>query len=275
MKISGTTRVFGLIGDPVDHSLFPVMQNAAFEVLDLDYVYAAFPVKDVEAAMKGVRGLGLRGINVTVPHKQAAMPYIDILDETARRIGAVNTIVSKEKKLMGYNTDAPAFMNALIRAAGDMKGRRVTVLGAGGAARAVVYELARAGANISILNRSVDRAEALAHEFGGQATGSLDDVPDVIGQTEVLVNATSMGLPHGVTESPVPKKLLRKGLVVYDLVYSAQSTPLTDIAREAGCIVIAGTEMLLENAMLVFKLFTGYDAPIEVMKCVLAKSLKR
>lgn len=266
MKINGTTRVFGLIGDPVDHSLFPVMQNAAFEALGLDCVYTAFPVKDVEAAMKGVRGLGLGGINVTVPHKQAVMPYIDVFDETAQRIGAVNTVVSKEEKLVGYNTDAPAFMNALVKAAGDVKGKRITVLGAGGAARAVVYELARTGAHVSILNRSIDRAEALALEFGGQAAGSLDDVPDVIGQTEVLINATSMGLPHGATESPVPRELLRKDLVVYDLVYSAKSTPLTDSAREAGCTVIAGTEMLLENAILVFKLFTGRDAPVEVMR---------
>ncbi len=266
MKISGATRIFGLIGDPVDHSLFPAIQNAAFEALGLDFIYTAFPVKDVEAAIKGTRGLGLRGINVTVPHKETVLPYLDAIDETARVIGAVNTIVNEEGRLKGFNTDAVAFLNALTRVVGDVKGRRVIVLGAGGVARAVVYELMRAGAHTTILNRSVDKARALAQEFGAESVGPLSDLSDYIGRAEIVINATSMGLPHGVIKSPVPKNFLREGLIVYDLVYSAQSTLLTDSAREAGCTVIPGTEMLLENAILVFKLFTGCDAPVEVMR---------
>ena len=274
MRITAKTKVCGIIGDPVDHSLSPVIQNAAFEALRLNFVYAAFPAKDVEAAVKGMRSLGLRGLNVTVPHKQTVIPFLDALDDHARLIGAVNTIVNEGGKLKGYNTDAPGFMTALRHAVGEVKGKRIVVLGAGGAARAIVYALTQADARVSILNRSADKAKALASEFGAHSAGSLDDLSSLIAATDILVNATSIGLPHGIQESPVRKELLRKGLVVYDIVYSAKSTPLTELARKTGCFVIPGTEMLLETAILSFTLFTGRDASVEAMRRALEEDLK-
>ncbi|MFA4872615.1 MAG: shikimate dehydrogenase [Patescibacteria group bacterium] len=275
MHITAKTKVCGIIGDPVDHSLSPVIHNAAFEALGLDFIYAAFPVKDVEAAVKGMRSLGVRGLNVTVPHKQTVIPFLDALDDHARSIGAVNTIVNEEGRLKGYNTDAPGFMSTLRHAIGEVKGEHIVVLGAGGAARAIVYALLQADAYVSILNRTADKAQALAREFGAHAAGSLDDLSSFIAATDILVNATSIGLPHGVQGSPVRKELLRKGLVVYDIVYSAKSTPLTKLAREAGCFVIPGTEMLLETAILSFTLFTGCDAPVKVMKMTLNEITKK
>ncbi len=274
MRITANTKVCGIIGDPVDHSFSPVIQNTAFEAFGLDFIYAAFPVKDVEAAVKGMRSLGVRGLNVTVPHKQTVIPFLDALDDHARSIGAVNTIVNEEGRLKGYNTDAPGFMAALRQAIGEVKGKRIVVLGAGGAARAIVYALLQADAHVSILNRTADKAQALVREFGAHAAGSLNDLSSLITTTDILVNATSIGLPHGVQESPVRKELLRNGLVVYDIVYSVKSTPLTKLAREAGCLVIPGTEMLLETAIVSFTLFTGRDAPVEAMRKALEENFK-
>lgn len=272
MKITARTQICGIIGDPVDHSLSPVIHNTAFEALGLDFLYLAFPVKDIEAAIKGVRALGLRGINVTVPHKQAVIQFLDEVDDEAQAIGAVNTIVNERGKLKGYNTDAPGFMAALTKISRDIKVKHIVVLGAGGAARAALYRLVRAGARVTVLNRTREQAELLVKELGGEA-GSIDSLTMAIANSDIVVNATSVGL-HGVNESLVPKEILRKGLVVFDLVYHANGTQLIRDAMIAECVTIPGTELLLEQAYLAFKLFTGHDAPVEVMKGALEDTLK-
>ncbi|OGL79263.1 shikimate dehydrogenase [Candidatus Uhrbacteria bacterium RIFCSPHIGHO2_12_FULL_54_23] len=264
MKVTAHTQIFGIIGDPVDHSLSPLLHNAAFEALGLDYVFLAFPVQDVEAAVRGVRALGLRGVNVTVPHKQTVIPFLDEVEEEARTIGAVNTIVNEGGKLKGYNTDAPGFMTALTKKAGEVRGKRVIVLGAGGAARAAVYGLVRAGAQVVVFNRTREHAELLIKELGGKAEG-IDTLAQAIASADIVVNATSVGL-HGVHESPIPKDLLRKDLIVFDLVYYKGGTQLIKDAMVIGCTAIIGNELLLEQAFLAFKLFTELNAPVEVMR---------
>lgn len=273
MKITATTKVCGIIGNPVEHSLSPLIQNTAFEALHLDYVYLAFPVQDVEAAIKGMRALGLRGINVTVPHKQAVIPFLDEMDNEAQTIGAVNTIVNEEGKLKGYNTDAPGFEAALTKVAGEVKGKNAIVLGAGGAARAVVYSLIQAGVHVTVLNRTREHAESLVKELGGKAYG-VDAFSQVMGNVDIVVNATTVGL-HGASESPVSKESLRKDLVVFDLVYDKEGTQLIKDAKAAGCIIVPGTELLIEQAVLSFKLFTGSNVPVEVMKKTLYEYLSK
>jgi shikimate dehydrogenase len=183
----------------------------------------------------------------------------------------VNTIVNEQGRLKGYNTDGLGFMTALTKVAGDVKEKRVVVLGAGGAARAVVYSLVRAGAEVTVLNRTLAHAESLVQDLGGEARG-IDKLPQFFAQADILVYTTSVGL-HGVNESPIPKELLRKGLVVFDLVYDVRGTQLLKDAQAAGCIRIPGTEMLFEQAIHVFKLYTGHDAPVGVMREALEEKL--
>ncbi|MEW6610705.1 MAG: shikimate dehydrogenase [Patescibacteria group bacterium] len=272
MNVTATTQICGIIGDPVDHSLSPVIHNAAFEALGLDFIYAAFPVKDAEAAVQGIRALGLRGVNVTVPHKQTVILFLDEVDGEARAIGAVNTIINEQGRLKGYNTDVIGFITALNKVVHEVKGKRVVVLGSGGAARAVVYGLVKEGAHVTVLNRTIAHAESLVRELGG-AVGGMDRLPQSIAQADVLVHATTLGLHHR-DPSLVPKELLRKGLVVFDVVYNIEGTQLIRDARVAECIPIPGTEMLLEQAYCSFSLFTGHTAPVEAMKKVINDEIR-
>jgi len=253
------------IGDPIRHSLSPRIHNAAYEALGLNFAYAAFGVTDVPRAIDGIRGLGIRGVNVTMPHKQAVIPFLDELEERARAIGAVNTIVNDEGRLKGYNTDAPGFMAALKQTLNIAQGRRAIVLGAGGAARAIVYELVQAGARVTIFNRTLERAEELAKSFGASVS-TWDELEQHAAETDIVVNATSIGFGGDNDEPPVPVPVLRKETVVCDVVYLVRGTQLIIDAKAHGCAVVPGTEMFLHQAAFAFKQFTGYDAPIEVMR---------
>jgi shikimate dehydrogenase len=238
------------------------MHNAAFRALGVDAVYLAFdvPPAALPAAVAGLRALRARQFAVSIPHKQAVMAHLDEVDETARRIGAVNTATLRDGRLVGSNTDWIGAVRALERATG-LAGRRAVVLGAGGTARAVVFGLRERGARVTVLNRTPERARALARELGAEAAGGLADLART--EHEVLVNTTSVGL--GSDASPVAPESLRAGSVVLDAVYEPERTRLLRDAEARGARTVAGKWMLVHQAAAQLELWTGREAPIDAM----------
>ncbi len=282
--ITARTRICGLIGDPVEHSVSSAMHNAAFNSLGLDYVYLPFRVEKerLASAIEGVRALNIRGINVTIPHKVAVMPLLDGLDPLAERIGAVNTILNDNGHLQGYNTDAGGFLKALLAGGIDPAGKRVVILGAGGASRAVSFALAERGAALVILNRplemdwAVELAASLSR-FSDKEVKALElneqNLRAALGPADILVNATSVGMSPNVSQTPVAKRLLRSGLVVLDVIYNPVTTRLLAEAREAGAETIGGLGMLVWQGALAFEMWTGLKAPADIMKAEATRAL--
>jgi len=282
--VSSETGVCGLIGDPVAHSVSPAMHNAAFISLGLNYIYLPFRVarEHLAAAIGGMRAFNIRGLNVTLPHKVAVIPLLDGLDPLARKIGAVNTIVNDNGYLKGYNTDAGGFIEALAQGGFQPQGKKVVVLGAGGASRAISFALAESGADIAILNRQqeMDWAGALAVDVSrlcGREVKALElndgNLKAVLAGADLLVNATSVGMSPGVDKTPVPKGLLKKGLVVFDAVYNPLNTRLLAEAEAIGAKTIGGLDMLVGQGALAFELWTGVKPPAAVMKAAAIKAL--
>jgi len=278
LTIAGTTSLVGLIGWPVEHSLSPQMHNAAFAELGCDFAYVPLPVRPelVEQALKGLMALNFVGTNVTVPHKQAVMRYLDELSEAARLTGAVNTIHIQNGHLLGYNTDAIGFLNSLEEAGCDPQGMRVAVLGAGGAARAVVYALARSGVDsMMVLNRTAERAAFLVDDlneafpdstmtFKALTSQALAAVAD---QVDLVVNTTSVGMYPDVESSPWPADVPMPAQVTFcDLVYNPLETVFLTQARAAGAPTIDGLGMLVHQGAFAFEKWTGQAAPLEVMR---------
>lgn len=260
--ISGRTAVCGILLHPAAHTRSPAMHNAAFLTLGIDAVYVAFdvPPQRLSAAVAGVRALGLRQVAVSLPHKVAVLAELDEIDAVARRIGAVNTVTLSEERLVGSNTDWIGAVRALEKE-GPLEGRRCVVLGAGGAARAIVYGLLERGARVVVLNRKPERARELAASLGPMETGDINDVAKY--PYDVLINATSVGLARD--ESPVPASALRAGSVVMDSVYEPEPTRLLCEAAHAGAKTISGKWMLVYQAAEQVRLWTGRDAPVDAM----------
>lgn len=269
MQITGKTKVFGIIGNPVSHSMSPLMHNAAFAALGEDSVYIPLPVKDVASGMAGMRGLGLMGASVTIPHKEAVMPYLDAIEPVAVKIGAVNTIkvveTEDERLLHGSNTDWIGANRALEQKI-ELAGKDVIVLGAGGSARAIGFGLLETGARVALCSRTEQRGRQLAGELGCD-WHPLADIANLTG--DILVNATSVGMAPNHDATLVPGTALEKYGVVMDIVYSPLTTRLLSEAAEAGCITVNGLEMLLYQGVAQFELWTGREAPVEVMRAVL------
>jgi|WetSurMetagenome_2_1015567.scaffolds.fasta_scaffold49694_4 shikimate dehydrogenase len=275
MQISGRTRVFGVIGDPLEHTLSPAIQNAAFQHLGLDCVFLAFHVKsmEVEKAMAGVRGLGIGGLNVTMPHKNAVIPYLDEVDEAAKFLGSVNTIVNRDGRLRGFSTDGAGALNALKANGADPHGKKVVVLGAGGAAKAIAYALAPEAEELTLLNRTPQKTheltKALYMKFIGKInSGSLStsDLWKNLQDADILINATSVGMHPNADESIVQAKWLKLGLTVMDIVYNPVETKLAANAKAAGAKVVSGVEMLVYQGAASFEIWIGKKAPVEVMR---------
>ena len=283
--ISGKTQVCVVIGDPIEHTMSPVMHNAAFGELGLDYVYVAFRVKSEElaGAIEGMRALNIRGLNVTIPHKVSIIPLLDSLDTLAEKLDAVNTVVNRDGTLKGYNTDASGFLQALLDKGVTPEGKNVVILGAGGAARAISFVLAERKANLLILNRleEMDWAEELARKISsvfGQEVRALElqeaNLRTALSKAELLVNATSVGMSPNTNLTPVPARLLRPDLVVFDIVYNPIKTKLTTEASLAGCETVMGLDMLVWQGALAFEMWTGKKAPVDLMKKEAIKVLK-
>jgi len=275
-SIRGSTKLVGVLGDPVAHSLSPAMHNAAFQALGLDWCYVPLHVapERMEAALPGLVALGFVGANVTIPHKERAAELSAELSPTARAVGAVNTLIVRNGALYGDNTDVGGILRALAEAGVDLPGRAAVVLGAGGSARAAAYALAGAGCRVTVANRHAARAESLAalltaqlgREVEAIALGDEVALQARLEGTAVLVNTTAAGMEPHADESPLPERVaLHPGLAVLDLVYAPRQTLLLRRAAAAGCRTIEGLRVLIHQGALSFEMWTGQPAPVDVM----------
>ncbi|MFB6203835.1 MAG: shikimate dehydrogenase [Candidatus Nanohaloarchaea archaeon] len=271
-------KTFGLIGYPVEHSLSPEMQETGLEELGINGRYCLYPVEDgdVEQALKGAFALGIDGLNVTIPHKQAvAESEMVETSELAERIGAVNTVEFTDNGIRGYNTDARGARRALERHEVDIEGSEAVVVGAGGASRAISFMLADSGAEVSIANRTYGKAEELAENVSrmGDASGHpLEDLEELVGKADILVNATSVGMEED--RSVVPAEHLHSDLTVLDAVYRPLETKLLRDAERKGAKTVDGAWMLLYQGTEAFEIWTGREAPVDAMNQALRDELE-
>jgi shikimate dehydrogenase len=270
--IDASTRICCLIGEPVAQSLSPLIHNAGYQALGLNYAYVSFRVKDIRQAAEGIRGLGIRGASVTIPHKTKVIKYLDKLDPVAEKIGAVNTIVNDDGALTGYNTDGEGALEALEEITA-LKDKKAVLIGAGGAALAITFGLKDRGVKLFVLNRTEARARELAEKVGAEGHGDLKRLAE-IASADILINATPVGMWPEVNQSIVPKELLHNNLTVFDIVYNPRETRLIADARDKGCTIVYGYKMLLYQAAGQFELFTGLKAPLEAMGSALAQALE-
>lgn len=278
--IDSHTILYGVFGDPIRHSRSPIMLNRAFQEAGINAVYAAFHVRPDELgdAVRGIRALGYRGINVTIPHKVEVMQYLDEIDEGARIVGAVNTIVNESGKLIGYNTDGIGYVRSLKEETGiELKGKSVLLLGAGGAARGVAYALAKEGAGrIYIANRTKERALELADTISSytEAIGlGMDELGHVVDEVEFVLNTTSAGMHPHVDELPLPLELLRSHHLVSDLIYNPRITRFLREAEARGARIHGGLGMFIYQGAFAFEYWTGTPAPVAAMRQVVEQSL--
>lgn len=279
MLIKGTTRVCGLFGYPVEHSFSPIMQNAAFSFLGLDYIYVPYCVApaELESAAKAIISLGMVGVNITIPHKEKVCYCLDQITPGAKIAGAVNTVVNNKGKLYGYNTDGTGFLCSLKEEANFMPaGKTVLIIGAGGAARSIAVELAMSGARlITIVNRKPERALTLARLLTEQTsikkaeiaqTGT--EVKESVKKADLIIQATPLGMyPNEDVCIDFPFEYLQPGQVICDLVYNPPVTKFLKNARlTEGVKVTNGIGMLLYQGVLAFEHWTGVQAPVEIMR---------
>ena len=284
MKLTGKTRFFGIIGHPVSHSLSPMMQNRAFEVLKLDCLYLPFDVapNHLKAALWGLGLLGFRGFNVTIPYKQAVIKSLHRLSREARLIGAVNTIQIRQGKWIGHNTDGRGFVQAYLAEIGQsLRGKTVLLLGAGGAARAVATQLLiEKVACLFISNRTAVRSQSLKQFLKKNfRNGKIENIPlkkdklvQIRDKVDVIINATSVGMKRR-DKSPLPKGVIRPNHIVCDLVYKPSATALSRESRKVGARVMHGVGMLLYQGALAFKIWTGKAPPLKAMRAALLEGL--
>jgi shikimate dehydrogenase len=270
MQINGTTKVYGIMGHPVAHSLSPALHNAAFQACGLNKVYVPFDVVDLPRAMDGFRALGVGGVSVTIPHKQAIIPHLDDIDPVAEKIGAVNTLLIEDNHIRGYNSDWIG-ANKALETIVDLPAATVLVLGAGGAARAIAFGLKEKGATVMIANRTVSKGEALARDLNCEYF-PLSEIEDL--EADALVNATSIGMLPAPEATPAPQALLQNIKAVMDAVYAPMETRLLAEAKQLGCKTVDGTQMLLFQGVAQFELWTGRAAPVEIMRKQLFSHLK-
>lgn len=279
MEINVETKFCGIIGNPVEHSLSPAIHNAAFRRLGLNYVYLAWRVESIGDAIRGLRALGnFRGASVTIPHKVSAVPFLDEIEPTARQIGAINTIVLEQGRLIGFNTDATGALRALREGGATLAGQRIVMMGSGGSARAIAFALAVESKADTLMLLGVDDKErvALARDLRAKTSVTVEEyslderalgrtVPDA----QVLIHCTPVGMSPRADATCVPAALLHPGITVMDVVYNPRETKLLKEAKKSGCKTISGIEMFLNQAVAQFELWTNQSAPVDVMRFVL------
>lgn len=282
--ISATTQFCAVIGNPVGHTLSPAIHNAAFQALDLDFVYVACEVDNVQGAMAGMRALGnFRGMSVTIPHKTAVMKYVDEVAEVDQNIGSINTVIHEEGKLIGFSTDGPGALKALSDADVDIDGKKILMLGAGGATRAIAFTLCwrEKLRELSILDINENLLQDLTTDLAAKTEtpikGTLftdESLVSEMSDADIVIHCTPVGMHPNVDASLVPPELLRPGQVIFDVVYTPLCTKLLADARAKGLKTVSGIEMFVNQAVLQFERFSGVDAPVEVMRQVVMKHLR-
>ena len=254
--------LFAVFGDPVGHSLSPVMHNSALAQTGLKGIYLAFKVSDIAAAVDGIRGLGICGVSITIPHKVGVMKYLDKVEASAAEIGAVNTIVNRDGILHGYNTDCPGAVTALLEKI-IIKDKRVAIVGAGGGARAIGFGINQEGGRLTVINRSGQRGQKLADDLGCSFK-LLAEVKEL--RYDVIINTTPVGMTPHEDKTPLKPELIEAGTVVMDTVYNPLQTQFLKDAAKAGCATIDGASMLVQQGAVQFELWTGEKAPVDVMR---------
>ena len=262
-------KIYGVLGNPIQHSLSPVMHNAAFEAAGVNALYVAFESSDLEGSIDGMRALGIRGMSVTIPFKTSIIPHLDALDPLAERIGAVNTILNENGRLKGYNTDGLGAMKALQTKI-DLAGKRCVLVGAGGAARGIGFMAREMGMELVIANRSMDRGLALA-DFLECSFIPLERIREI--RVNVMIQTTPVGMFPHEDASPVPDNVFRKEMVVMDAIYNPLETRLLKSAKARGCATISGLEMFIHQGAEQFRLWTGSNPPMDVMRAVVKDAL--
>ena len=279
--ISGRSSVYGLIGDPVDHSLSPAIQNAAFQSASLDAVYVAWHVQrsGLRSAVQGLRALGVLGFNVTTPHKTVIARHLDRLDNLASRVQSVNTVKNERGRLTGFNTDGMGAINALEEAGASLNQRPILLIGAGGAGRAIAYALAEKGCKFTFMNRTISKARLVAKSIRSQfkihvaiAPLSRKNLQQLLAEAEIIINASSMGM-NGKSNLPIKPTWLRPEHYMFDLVYRPLQTTLLQYASLAGARTITGLDMLVNQGACSFSLWTGRKAPLVEMRQAIGQRL--
>ena len=268
--IDGHTKLVCLIGNPARHSLSPLIHNTGYKTLGLNCRYMAFEIEELEKTVDGLKEMDVAGFNVTMPFKQSIIKQLDKINEHAKKIHAVNTVVNRNGKFVGYNTDGVGAVNALKKVT-KIKGREVLLFGAGGAGRAIAFALQKEKAKITISEKTASKGKALAKEVKGKfvpLSNAIKTNPDII------INATPAGMKPNINSSVIPKEFLRKQMVVFDIVYNPLETKLLKDAKAKGCKTINGVEMLLEQAYKSFEIFTGKKAPRNEIRKAVLKELK-
>jgi len=285
IEINNNTKIVGVIGHPIKHTLSPVMHNYAYNELNLDYVYLPFDISStgLHDSLKGMVALGIKGFNVTIPHKERIMEYMDELSDSAKIVGAVNTVVNDNGNLVGYNTDVNGIIKTLEKFKDDITGKTVSVLGAGGAARSVIYTLINHFnvKKINIINRTVEKAESLKDYFSSKMlfekikTYELipPDVTEILAKSKLIINASSIGMSPEDDDSPttIPESFNKKQ-IVFDIVYNPQKTKFLALAEEQGACTINGLKMFVEQGAKSFELWTGEAMPTDQILELLSDS---
>ncbi len=265
--ITGKTKIIGIFGDPIEHTLSPLIHNEAFRCLELDYCYVPFHVKreNLKIAVEAIKALNIKGVNITVPHKETVISYLDELSEEAKVIGAVNTVLNEEGKLKGFNTDVKGFLLSLKEEGISVRNKNVLVIGAGGASKAVVYGLLKEGGKVYIYNRTKSKALAIKEQMNKygfiEVLNKIEE--NLSDKVQIIINATSLGLKK---EDPLPfdPEILDSKHVYYDIVYP--ETKMIKEASKRGCKAIGGLGMLIWQAAYAFEIWTQIKAPLEAMK---------
>ncbi|MGA9177113.1 MAG: shikimate dehydrogenase [Desulfobacterales bacterium] len=269
MNINSDTNLFAVLGDPVSHSLGPVMHNTAFSELGYNGTYLAFRVKDIGKAVVGIKALGIKGASITIPHKVSVMDFLDELDDTAQKIGAVNTILNKKDVLIGYNSDGIGAVKALFERT-TIEDKNVVILGAGGAARAIGFAIISEGGRVTVINRTLTKGEKLAKDLGAdfQPISKLNQTA-----CHILINTTPVGMFPDIDAIPIRRQDLDKAMVVMDVVYNPLKTRLLRAAENIGCQTIDGVSMFVYQGAFQLELWTGMKAPVDVMKKAVLNAL--
>lgn len=279
--LSHHTLLLGVMGDPIGHSKSPAMHNIALEASGIPGMYVPLHVKpeQLAEAVAGTKALGFSGFNVTIPHKVEMLKLMDELDESAVCCGAVNTVVIQNGKLKGYNTDGIGYVRSLKEELNsELSGKHITILGAGGAARGVVYALLREQpASVTVINRTVDKAEQLATEFSNDnlqvQSGSYEALDKVLSQTDILINTTSIGMSPNSDETPLEQSRIPEGIIVSDLIYNPLETRFLREAKSRGCTVVGGLGMFVYQGAYAYEYWTGQPAPVSVMRSALLEAM--
>ncbi|MFO7554900.1 MAG: shikimate dehydrogenase [Desulfobacterales bacterium] len=282
--ISTKTQLCAVIGNPVAHSLSPAIHNAAFSELNLDFVYLSFRVEDVKSAVAGMKALeNFRGMSVTIPHKVEAMKYVDEIPWVDRKIGSINTVINKKGKLIGLGTDGPGALKAIADAGVEIDGKNILMLGSGGAARAISFNLAQKTKLRELLILDIDKPmlQQLTADLKAGTDAPITSEPltegtlaGAMADADVIIHCTPVGMHPNEDATLIPAELFRPEQVVFDIVYTPLETKLLADAKSRGLKVICGVEMFINQAVMQFEQFTGLDAPLEVMRRVLMEHLK-